>query len=533
MTNPTTSRRGLSLLGGAFTMLLLLAWIVLLRPSSLGGPATYTVVSGDSMKPAFENGDYVITFAEDGYSDGDVIAFSTDGGLVLHRVVGGSPQEGFITRGDNNTGVDPWRPQGHDVLGAVGIRIPRAGTVVAAIQRPAGIGLVAGLVTTLMMLMSENSRRRRKRPSLPSDRITFARSGGDHELRSNLVGGAGRSTTWAGSRWVAATLAVLTVSVAILTFQAFRLSSTETLSVDAVEYVHEGTFVYTAAVETSTVYQSSTVGPVTEATKGSMPPLYTRLVDSIEIDFSYSFVTDSVAEVDGTVAAEILVQAGEDGWVRSMPAPDPQPLRNGVAELSIPIDVDSLVAMISAAEEETGHTPGTYRVSVTPVVDVRGGVDGHTIGEQFSPSFDLDVSAGRIDVVSELTPTRSTTVSSTVDVPTRVALPFGTIEVGHLRWMSAVGLIVVLVAATVLLMRSQQWQRLRKRLLYGSMIVPVAHFDIADDRKRIAVPSMSDLVRLAKASGGVVLRQESPPGVFTYAVSAEDAVYEYAEARRT
>ena len=92
------------------------AWFITLRPAPLGGPATYVIVRGVSMEPTYHAGDLVIVRRRPVYQAGDIVAYKipageVGGGLsVIHRIVGGSVETGFRTKGDNNAESDPWRP---------------------------------------------------------------------------------------------------------------------------------------------------------------------------------------------------------------------------------------------------------------------------------------------------------------------------------------------------------------------------------------------------------------------------------------
>ena len=98
-------------------------WIMFLRPVSLGGPADYVIVSGHSMEPTFHTGDVVFAFEQHSYRRGEIVVYRVPAGepaagdRVIHRIVGGSADKGFVMKGDNKTGVDPWRPKAGDVVG--------------------------------------------------------------------------------------------------------------------------------------------------------------------------------------------------------------------------------------------------------------------------------------------------------------------------------------------------------------------------------------------------------------------------------
>lgn len=140
--------------------LLVLGWLVLFRPASLGGPAGYVTVTGVSMEPTIHDGDFVLTRAQDRYEIGDVVAFKASNSVVIHRIIGGSAEAGFVMQGDNNNHVDSWRPTGEDVVGQRWLRIPGLGGKVQQVRSsPAAFGGIVGVLFALAALGPARSRR--------------------------------------------------------------------------------------------------------------------------------------------------------------------------------------------------------------------------------------------------------------------------------------------------------------------------------------------------------------------------------------
>jgi signal peptidase len=132
----------------------ILVWAFVLRPTWLGGPATYILVRGDSMLPVHINGDFLFIHARPVYGPGDVVAFRVpagelgEGKLVVHRIVEGGPG-GYVLRGDNNSAADPWRPSQVDIVGRVMFAVPMVGRILAVALSPA----VAASIATAMLVM--------------------------------------------------------------------------------------------------------------------------------------------------------------------------------------------------------------------------------------------------------------------------------------------------------------------------------------------------------------------------------------------
>lgn len=138
------------------------AWFAYVRPTTLGGATGYVMVSGESMEPGLSSGDLVLTRRAAEYRRGDVIAFRIPegdvgaGATVIHRIVGGSAEAGYVTRGDNRDADDRWRARPQDVVGRLVVQVPSAGGWVAIVRSPP---VLAGLAAALTLLAWPAGRR--------------------------------------------------------------------------------------------------------------------------------------------------------------------------------------------------------------------------------------------------------------------------------------------------------------------------------------------------------------------------------------
>jgi signal peptidase I len=128
------------------------AWVLLLRPSFLGGDVTYITVQGTSMQPTLSTGDLAIVRHQDRYNVGDIVAFHAAGAIVIHRIISGSAEEGYTVQGDNKEVPDIWRPSGEDILGRMWFSIPWGGRVFAILRQPLILGSVVGGLGMLAVL---------------------------------------------------------------------------------------------------------------------------------------------------------------------------------------------------------------------------------------------------------------------------------------------------------------------------------------------------------------------------------------------
>lgn len=66
-----------------------------------------------------------------------------EGGQVIHRVIGGNADSGYVTQGDNREGPDIWHPRREDVVGTVVVTVPKGGWILAKFLKVTNLGLVA------------------------------------------------------------------------------------------------------------------------------------------------------------------------------------------------------------------------------------------------------------------------------------------------------------------------------------------------------------------------------------------------------
>jgi len=150
--------------GWALVVAVVAAWVIFLRPGFLGGPATYVIVAGHSMEPNLHSGDVVVARRQRTYRRGDVVAYrimedqAGAGALIIHRIVGGSAHDGFMTRGDNRNYRDPWRPKPVDIAGRMEVHVPRLGMLPIFSHTIAGMALIAALAGLLVFLGGSSAR---------------------------------------------------------------------------------------------------------------------------------------------------------------------------------------------------------------------------------------------------------------------------------------------------------------------------------------------------------------------------------------
>jgi signal peptidase I len=142
----------------ALAIVVCLFWTQYLRPQAFGGRAAYVLVSGKSMLPRYHTGDLVLVERQSSYHVGQLIAYRVPkgdamaGAQVIHRIVGGNAEHGFVVRGDNRSAPDVWHPKPGDIVGAKALRIPNAVLILQFLRSPLFLALLAACFVFVRVL---------------------------------------------------------------------------------------------------------------------------------------------------------------------------------------------------------------------------------------------------------------------------------------------------------------------------------------------------------------------------------------------
>lgn len=486
--------------------LFVMAWLFAFGPRQLGGPVTYIITSGNSMEPGIHDGDLVLARRQSGYAVNDVVAYHNPemGRTVLHRIVA-REGERVTLKGDHNTWLDSHHPKASAIYGRMWIRVPGAGKVVGFFRSPMIAG-VAGLLIAAAYL---------KKPARQK------RHGGGVDARppraSALWGVAGRVSVVAGATGAA----LIVVGLLTLSLPATRSVPRE------LTYFHDGAFSYSAAVPP---------GPVDE--DGSIStgePVYLAVVDRFDVAFTYELSSAEAADVMGTASFEAVL-TNDFGWTRTVPLQGRTAFRGKTTTVAGTVDSASLAALTDAVEDQTGTTPGKYRLLLRPVIRVAGSLAGEELDASFRPEFSLimDDTMLRLDDTrpsdqNRIEPSGDDTLRTTSVVANTLPLPVLDLPVGVGRVaFLGMGLTLVGLAAVSLRPRPASvghdeaaWIAHR----YGKFLVPVTDAVVASDQT-VQLGTFAALTEVA-------MRYESPilfecvDGVTTYAVREGSVWYCY------
>lgn len=166
----------------AVTWLLVAGSIVVLTGGLFGRPLLLAAVPTGSMLPVLVPGDMIVvlpTWMQPPTDQGDIVVFKTpeDKDWIVHRIIGGSRAEGFVTKGDANQTADAPRVFPRDIAGVVphwengALRLPRLG-ILSLAQGPFSSPVVAGIALVMGIYLLVMDVRPRKRSARPAVRFT-------------------------------------------------------------------------------------------------------------------------------------------------------------------------------------------------------------------------------------------------------------------------------------------------------------------------------------------------------------------------
>jgi signal peptidase I len=512
--------------------LVAVAWFAWLRPTSLGGGASYVVVKGASMEPTYDDGDLVIVREERSYDDGEVIAFRAGGRFddptrIIHRIVGRTADGAFVTQGDNRDRTDPWEPRPADVIGREVLHVPHVGDVAATAGRPE----VLGALGAAAMLVGRQQRRRRRMTALPGGTPPPAEDAFRRSPRPDAAAARWRRHT--EPRWAFVGLlvsALLLVPVLVAAWSAIEARDTTTReqqvgSVDlgvALDYRFTG--------DPSPVYPSGFVATTRDAVGGLVPtdPLYSRLLRRLEVSLAFRSAAEGAQDLTGSYAVDVTLSMPE-GWSSSLVTIDPTPI-DDVATQLVTIDLADAAARVEQVAALTGVGGEEYTIAVTPRLDVEGSADGEPVRESLVPAVAFLWRGGVITAQ----PVEPSTAHRELVREVREGVDYGlgpvTVSMqaarGLLGGLALVLLAAVAVCASVLFGGVGLGESQRIAARYRSQIVDVAAAT-GPPGPVVMVSAIDELARLAKVEQSVILHEDLGDGGHRYRVFLGAVTYEY------
>lgn len=404
---------------------LVLATVWLFWPSGLGGATTYVTTQGTSMEPRFHTGDLAVLTPASSYGVGDVVAYRSEAlhTIVMHRIVS-MDGDRFVTKGDNNGWVDRDHPTRDEILGRLFVRVPRGGQVIAALRSPGLLlPLAGGLLAVLGALHDPRGRRTAR----------WVR----HRVPAFAMSTRGRA------RQVAVAAAVVAAVSAVGCGALLTMPPTQR-DLHDLQVTQKGQFSYSGRAAAGTTYPTGSVS--------TGDTVWNRLVHDLTASLSTRFSGLGPIAVTGSVRLDVVV-AGADGWNSVVGSGTPVPLMNGTATAVVGVDTAAAARRLQQHYAETGTSGAGATLTVRPVADVTGTVQGRP----FTPtalnglSFALDEMSLRPSATdaAAFAPITATSVKVQEVSPRRFMLLSASVPMGTARKIMGAVLVLSLVALCV------------------------------------------------------------------------------------
>lgn len=495
-------------------LVMAVAIVIVGWPRVLGGAASYVVVSGVSMEPTYETGDLVVTRQADEYEAGDVIAFRTAEGDVIHRIIGGNADEGFRTQGDNVARPDPYLPRPADIRGKALFHVPAIGAWGLRLVRtvPAPL-LAAGAILLAVGGGSSGRRRRRRSTRRRADPVPTPTTTTEDTVSTSL--------TSRPRIQVAGACVVVAFVVLPSAFLAWRAPTTTEVPAEEAAVRHETDVTVTGiAARPSSLYPDGRSEPIVAGDDGAVPQaapaLLRNQIDELLVTVEHTVV--GAPETTGAGRIDVVLRTGR-GFEFGLNGV-PMTAFTGTFEEDVTVRLDAVEQRFERYLREADLDSDTMTIEVRPLVatdddvTVRGG------------PVVLDPSGDEITVEGQL---RSVTTSEGESVTVAASAPLVglPLPVPVVRIVGT-ALVAALLTAAAWLLRRELRERpdLRIGLLHASLLVDIEP-DANVGGEIVRVTSIAELARLAKRDQRTILHQERSGGQHHYLVPDGELTYEY------
>lgn len=495
------------------------AW-ALVGPTQIGGPASYVVTEGNSMEPLLEQGDLVVVKERENYRKGDVIAYNSRsiGRVVLHRIVD-IEGDAYILKGDNNSWTDNETPTKDQIIGRKWATLSGGGRFIGWLREPRNASMALGAVG--LLIFASLARPMRRNRKLGARRATREPSGawlrfgsGESSLDAFVQRHGARVLAIAGVLFV-----VLTLAAVLAMRQPAGQAFTRTIP-----YEHRGTFEYSAQVEPNAVYPSGTVR--------SGQPIFTKLVDQLELSFTYELKTVASLDATGTGALWVLV-SDDAGWVDNFPLDPDASFEGKQATVSGTLDLRDVRRKIEEVQRLTGVYQDFYNVEVAARIDIAAAVQAENteLSDRFTARLPMSLDPLRLKLISPnsrpeeipklLAPTEEGSIEAArFEEGQRSFVLVSSLLFGALLCLGAIALMV-------LKHRSVGTVPVSDAARYEKWIVPVRTIS-SEHAIKVELASLEALADLARSTDKMIFRVEVGD---RYYVEAEGVLYSYGGTR--
>jgi hypothetical protein len=314
-------------------------------------------------------------------------------------------------------------------------------------------------------------------------------------------------------------------------FRPGQVTRTETI-----DYTHKGSFSYAASAPDTSPY-----GPEGLSTG---EPILADVVGPVGIRFDYQLKSEAAATVQGSASmvAEVVLP---QGLSRKFDITDEKSLEGPQAKLSGTLPLRAIERYVRSAGDDLASAGfASATVTVTPMIELTGTLDGSPLESTFSPKLELDLQGSTLTIAQAPDSSASSDPESqdalkpreqagvhfatrvTNTVPLLVASPTVPVARGIGFGLAALCLLAALWIARPLWGSGERTnENERIRTLYGTHLIEVTDLSLGGGPVA-RVGSMDALVDLAKKYDSKIMHVMGPEGD-SYSVWDNGLLYEY------
>ncbi|MEU8237924.1 signal peptidase I [Actinoplanes missouriensis] len=473
------------------------------------GAVSYVITNGVSMNPVYYQGDLVFVIKRDSYQVGQIAAYHGPGGVkVLHRIIDGDAETGFVFKGDNNESIDVDKPRADELIGEAALHVPQGGKWLGPLISPTSLGVLG------FLFVGGSAAKIRSRRDIPRGRQKkrvkrMSGQGGSWAVALTVAKAIGRLHP--AIRAVAIAAAVCGVLGLALGVLGWMKPTTESVKAGA-DSGESMTFSYSADVPRSAAYDGTTVY--------SPDPVFRSLTDLVDLRLTYQ---GTPGQID--VAAKL---SGANGWHATVQLAQPREFTANRFTGRVQLDLDSFDSRAKAAAEIIG-------AEITPVALTINARVEHDDGSTFEPSLALDLNSVQLGLIggeASLVVDRSSSNSGVI-TRTRMIGGFGyeLFSAALARRLAVYLLLATVVGAVIIAMIALRHVPLKTRAQiqrrYPHLLVPVEPMASPPGKPVVIVDSFPALVKLAEKYGQMILTWTRPDGADDFVVRDDGVTYRY------
>jgi signal peptidase I len=470
----------------------------------------YVVTHGVSMEPLYHEGDLVFITKADSYEIGQIAAYHGGAGgrlEVLHRIIGGDPETGFIFKGDNKQSTDVERPTADQLIGRALLHIPHGGVVLRPVLSPTGLGMIG-------FLFASGAAAAKSRRDIPRGRRKkrvkgMSRQGGSWAIAVAVIKAVSRLHPIL--RMLAVLAAVCGIAGIPLAVLGWMKPITETVQIAAGEG-ESMTFGYSAEVGRSAAYDGTIVY--------SPAPVFRKVASFVDLDLAYHGEPGRIE-----VAAQLSAQSG---WRSTVQLSQAKRFTTDRYTSKVRLDLNALANRGKEAGETIGITVEQVSLGITARIL-------HDDGSTFEPQLTLMLSPLQLSLTSgaeSLVVNKSGSVSG-VSVQPRQIGAFGHdfFTAAQARGYAVRLILAAVVGAVIIAFTALRRIPLRNRAQiqrrYPHLLVPVEPMASPPGKPVVVVDTFPALVKLAEKYGQMILTWTRPDGADDFVVRDEGILYRY------